>query len=233
MLPAARRLLPALSVLALLAACRDRASDGSTATAAATTDSAFVRDLAMAQRQAPPQTVFNDAPLGGTMNAAPAATPSPELPRARTPRPTPAPTRRTPPAPVARTPRPTAPEPAPVAEEPAPAPAANASAGVIGAGTRVGMTTNDRVCTLALAGDKFTATVSSATMGSNGASIPAGATVVLEVTSVERADPVESSRIHFHVRAIDVNGEPHPAEGDVTVVGTMQPVRVSGGSDRK
>ena len=60
--PAARRLLPALSLLALFAACRDRSG----ADASATADSSFARDIAMAQRQVAPQTVFNDAPIGGT-----------------------------------------------------------------------------------------------------------------------------------------------------------------------
>jgi hypothetical protein len=94
------------------------------------------------------------------------------------------------------------------------------------------MTTNGRTCTSALAGDKFTATVTSETVGSNGAVIPAGSTVVLEVTSVERADPIGASRIHFHVRAIDVNGQPYPADGEVTTPSGMETVRVSKGSDR-
>jgi hypothetical protein len=95
------------------------------------------------------------------------------------------------------------------------------------------MTTNDRVCTRALAGDKFTATVSSETRGSNGAVIPAGSTVVLEVASVDRADPIERSQIHFRVRAIDVNGEPQPADGEIATLGSMQTVRgTSGGNDR-
>jgi hypothetical protein len=95
------------------------------------------------------------------------------------------------------------------------------------------MTTNGRVCARsALAGDKFTATVSTATMGSNGAVIPAGSTVVLEVVSVDRADPIEMSQIHFHVRAIDVNGEPYPADGDVATLGAMETVRSSSGNDR-
>jgi hypothetical protein len=94
------------------------------------------------------------------------------------------------------------------------------------------MVMNERTCTSALVGDKFSATVSSATVGSNGAVIPAGSTVVLEVTSVERADPVEASKIHFHVRAIDVNGESYPGEGDVTAQSQMETERVSGGSDR-
>jgi hypothetical protein len=226
------RLLPVFSALALLAACRDRTSADSTAAS----DSAFVRDLQMAQRQVDPQVVFNDAPVGESTSAevTPRA-PAPEPPRVRTPRPTPAPRRESPPAPVARTPRPNPPEPAPVEREATPAPAAPSpgpAAGVIGAGTRVGMTTDGRTCTSALAGDKFTATVNSETVGRNGAVIPAGSTVVLEVTSVERADPIGASQIHFHVRAIDVNGEPYPADGEVTTPSSMETVRVSKGNDR-
>lgn len=224
-------LLSAFSALVLLGACRDRPGTES----AATTDSAFARDLELAQRQVAPEVVFNDAPLGesprtGTASEAPAEAP----PRARTPRPTPAPRRESPPARVARTPRPTTPEPAPVEAEPAPAPASApaSAAGVIGAGTRVGMTTNGRTCTSALAGDKFTAIVNATITGSNGAVIPAGSTVVLEVTSVERGDPIEASRIHFHVRAIDVNGEPQPADGEVATLSQLESARVSGGSDR-
>jgi hypothetical protein len=126
-----------------------------------------------------------------------------------------------------------------VAESPEPAPAAEPAAqpgpaaGIIGAGSRIGMTTNGRVCTnTALAGDKYTATVTSPTVGSNGAVIPAGSTVVLEVASVERADPIESSRIEFRVRSIDVNGEPRLADGEVATLGGMEASQVSGGSDR-
>jgi hypothetical protein len=230
MIQPARRLLPALSLLALFAACRDRSS----ADANAAADSAFARDIALAQRQAPPQTVFNDAPIGGTTNAAPtkaAPAPKPEPPRARAPRPTPK--REEPPAPVRRTPRAT--PPAPVATQPTPAPAARPgpAAGVIGTGSRIGMTINERACTLsALVGDKFTATVNNTTVGTNGATIRAGTTVVLEVSSVERADPVENSRIHFRVRAIDVNGESYPADGDVTTLSAMETSRVSAGNDK-
>ena len=95
------------------------------------------------------------------------------------------------------------------------------------------MTTNGRVCTrTALPGDKFTATVSTATIGVNGAVIPAGATVVLEVSSVDRVDPVEQSQIHFRVRAIDVNGEAYPADGEIATLGSMETVRASSGNDK-
>lgn len=232
--PLAARALSAFVALVMLTGCRDRASDSS----AATMDSALARDLAMAQQQLPPQTVFNDAPIGGTTGSGPAEAepdPAPTPPTMRTPRPTPRPRRENPPAPVVRSPRPTPPEPAPVAEQPSPAPAAAPApaAGIIGVGSRVGMTMNGRVCArTALAGDKLTATVSTATVGSNGAVIPAGATVVLEVASVERADPIEASRIQFRVRAIDVNGQPRPAEGDIATLGTMEQMQASGGNDR-
>jgi len=228
MIQPARRLLGALSLLAMFVGCRDRSSADTSAVA----DSSFARDLAMAQRQVLPQSVFNDAPIGGNAAASAAATAS-APPRARTPRPTPTPRRAESPAPVRRTPR--APAPAPVESESSPTPAAKPgpAAGVIGVGSRVGMTTNGRVCTLsALVGDKFTAMVTNTTVGTNGATIRAGTTVVLEVSAVERAEPAENSRIHFHVRAIDVNGESYPADGDVATLGTLETSRVSSGNDK-
>jgi hypothetical protein len=95
------------------------------------------------------------------------------------------------------------------------------------------MSTNARICAASLlVGDKLTATVSSRTVGSNGAAIPAGSTVVLEVASVDRSDPIESSRIEFRVRSIDVNGEPHPVAGDVEVLASLDKVQSSSGNDR-
>ena len=196
----------------------------------------------MAQRPGDLPSVFNDAPIGGAAPASRAkAAPSarPEPPRAAAPTPRPSPRRQAPPAPVQRTPRaalpqPVATAPAPVpAPVPSPAPSPAPSGGTIGAGSRVGMVTNGRVCTgNALPGDKFTATTSAATMGSNGAMIPAGATVVLEVAAIDRADPVESSRIEFRVRQIDINGEPYPAAGDVATLSPLETVRASSGNDR-
>ncbi|HET9012536.1 MAG TPA: glycine zipper 2TM domain-containing protein [Gemmatimonadaceae bacterium] len=221
-----RLALTLASFLTLTAGCRDRTPPAA--------DSSLAQDIAMAQRPGPGPEVFNDAPIGGTAPAAPTAarpTPRPEPPRTTSPRPRPAPRRATPPVTVAQSPR----EPAPRAEEPAPAPAQAPApaAGVIGAGSRIGMTINGRVCTnTALAGDKFTATVTSATMGSNGAMIPAGATVVLEVASVERADPVENSRVEFRVRAVDVNGSARQVDGDVETLGSLEKAQTSGGNER-
>ncbi len=217
-----------VAALALAAACREKAP--------AATDSSLAQDLAVAQRGGVSPTVFNDAPIGGTApagRAAGAPTRKPQPPRANAPTPRPIPRRQQPPAPVARAPQPTPPQPVATAPTPAPLPAPAAAAGIIGSGSRVGMSTNAKVCTASLLpGDKLTATVTSGTVGSNGAAIPAGATVVLEVASIDRADPIESSQIEFRVRSIDVNGEPQSVSGDVASLGTLQGVQTSSGNDR-
>ncbi len=222
-----RLLLAPLAALALAAGCRDQAAESSV-------DSSLARDIALAQRAGPGPEVFNDAPIGGTAAVPAPARPTkrPEPPRASAPRPRPVPRRASPPATVAQAPR----EPAQQERDPSPSPApapAPAAAGVIGAGSRIGMSLDGRVCTnTALAGDKFTATVTSATMGSNGAVIPAGATVVIEVAAVDRADPVEDSRIEFRVRSIDVNGAARQADGDVATLAPLEQARTAGGNER-
>ena len=223
-----RRLL-ALLALSALAACRDKP-------AAPPADSALAQDLAMAQRAgAAGPSVFNDAPLGGTApagRAKGAPSPRPEPPRLSAPTPRPSPRRQQPPAPVMRVPQPAPQQPVAVAQAPAPAPAP--AAGIIGSGSQVGMNTNSPVCTATLLpGDKFTATVTRGIVGSNGAAIPSGAAIVLEVASVDRSDPIENSRITFRVRSVDINGEAHPVTGDVAVLGTMdRAASTSSGNDR-
>ncbi len=217
-----------LALVALASACREKAPVAA--------DSSLAQDLAMAQRGAVTPTVFNDAPLGGSVRAERvpnAPIPRPQPPRANTPTPRPVPKPRQPPQRVARTPEPTPPQPVATAPADVPAPAPAPAAGVIGSGSRVGMSTNGKVCTAnLLVGDKFTATVTSGTTGTNGASIPAGSIVVLEVASIDRGDPIESSHIEYRLRSIDVNGEPQAAAGDVTNLGTMQGVNTSSGNDR-
>jgi glycine zipper 2TM protein len=219
---ARRALMPAAALL-LAVGCRDRAP-------APAADSSLAQDLALAQRAGSGPVVFNDAPIGANTPAAPApAAPTRrnEPPTVSAPRPKPTPRRESPPAPVERTPR----APVPTTTQPAPAPApAN---GIIGAGAQVGMTTNAKVCAAsALAGDKFTAVVTEPTVGSNGAVIPAGAMVVIEVASVEHADPIESSRIQFRVRSLDVNGEARAVDGTVATLGSLEKVQTASGNDR-
>ena len=80
--------------------------------------------------------------------------------------------------------------------QPTPAPSPGPAAGVIGTGSRIGMTINERACTLsALVGDKFTATVTNTTVGTNGATIRAGTTVVQGCAHL-RQQPVMRRRGH-------------------------------------
>jgi len=218
--------VPAAALL-LAVGCRER-------TSARPVDSSLAQDLALAQRDVPGPMVFNDAPLGASTSTTPApAAPVKrnEPPRVSAPKPSPAPRRSDTPAPVARTPR----EPAAAVTQPspAPAPAPAPARGVIGAGAQVGLVTNAKVCAAtALAGDKYTATVSEPTVGSNGAVIPAGAMVVIEVASVEKTDPIESSRIQFRIRSIDVGGESQPVDGNVATLASLEKVQVASGNDK-
>ena len=115
-------------------------------------------------------------------------------------------------------PRPTAPEKTEVAEAPAPAPRFKG----FGTGTTFGLTTKSQVCTTNLPGDKLVATTSEVVRGENGAVIPAGTTVVLEVASVTPGDKPEDAQIAFRVRSIDLNEEPIRAEGDVAIASPLQ-----------
>lgn len=219
-------LLPTAALL-LAVGCRDREP-------APPADSSLAQDLALAQRPGTGPIVFNDAPIADETPAArtPAApTRKSEPPKASAPTPKPTPRREDPPTPIQRIPR----EPAPEATQPAPtpAPAPTPVNGIIGAGAQIGMTTNARVCTnSALAGDKFTAFVTEPTVGSNGAIIPAGTVVVIEVASVDHADPIEQSRIQFRVRSLDVNGSSRAVDGTVATLDPLEKVQVASGNDK-
>jgi hypothetical protein len=220
-----RNSLVVLSMFAL-AACREKAP--------APVDSSLAQDLALAQNAAvTPQ--FNDAPIGGNAAASAAKgapAPNPAPPRAKAPAPRPTPRRDSPPERVRREPQQTTPQ--PVATEPSPAPAPGPAAGIIGAGSKLAMNTNAQLCTVnLLPGDKVSATVTSGITGSNGAQIPAGSLVVLEVASVNRAEPVENTRIEYRVYSIDVNGQSTAATGDVTQLGTLERMQSGSATDKQ
>jgi Glycine zipper 2TM domain len=72
--------------------------------------------------------------------------------------------------------------------------------------------------------------------GTNGAVIPAGSKVVLEVASVERGDVGgNGARIGFRVRAVDDGTHSHPATADGSTTGPFEKTAVAGkkGSDAK
>ncbi len=141
------------------------------------------RDLNVPEA-APAQPELQDVPVAQA--PAPAATPT----RAPAPRPTPArPTQTTP-----------APTPAPV---PAPTPApARAEYGEIAAGSTVVVRTAAQACTdTHKVGDRFTASVAETVSGSEGVSIPAGATATLQVTESVRGEN-DKNKVKFGFRVV-------------------------------
>jgi len=178
-------------------------------------DTALSRDLQMAGRDTTVQPQLKDVP------ATPAAEPAP---------PAPAPTRTTP-----REPARTATRPKPAPAKPS-APevtasgntvtrntgtaAANAGGGAVGtiaSGTSLALKSNTRVCTNTYTvGQTFTASLANAVSGSNGATIPAGADVTLEVTNLKRSENVNDKIVmEFAVKSVTFGGKTYPVSGTV------------------
>jgi hypothetical protein len=105
----------------------------------------------------------------------------------------------------------------------------------IPAGTNISLTSGERVCTNThKPGDKFTATVAEAVMGSNGAVIPAGARAVVQVTSVDQSENVsDPARIGLVVQQIVVDGKAYPVDATITSASVEQVRTASKGSDAK
>ena len=137
----------------------------------------------------------------------------------------------TPRGPIRRLPARTAPQPVAVAPVPAPSNVTasgntvttnevpvGASMGTISSGSTINLYAGQRVCTNTNAvGDRFTASVAEAIQGSNGVTIPAGATVVLEVTAVKRStNPNDNIEIEMMPRSIGFNGKSYPLNSTVT-----------------
>ena len=208
-------------VIATLVACSDRDSQ-------TLADSELARDLALAN-QTPVYPQFADT--------SPMSAPEPqriEPPPRRLPQ---APTRvatapRRPTATVVDRPRPSAPDPA--VEQPAPAPAPEPRRAGFGVGTSFSLSTGAEVCTTNLPGDKIVATLEHAVSGENGAYIPAGTAVVLEVASVTPGDRPEAAQISLRVRSIVINDEVVGVPSTVSIQSDLERrVRPDGGSDKK
>jgi len=220
---------PALVVLvSLLGACSKDAKKGPD-TMALGADSALNRDLALANRDTAAKPQLNDVPAN-----APAATPTTPAPVTRRP------VTRTP-APARPTPRATTPAPAPAPTRPAPEPATRTTpsgntvtttpganpgtsgggaVGTIPAGTTLSTSAGSKICTNTNAvGDHVTATVANSVSGSNGAAIPAGATVNMTVTQLKRSENSNDKIImEFAVNSVSFGGHTYPIEGTVSNV---------------
>jgi len=199
----------ALAAVLSVGACRDDGDDLAGDTAA------LNRDLELANRDtAQPQ--LTDVPStstsGGNVSRPATTTPRTTTPRTTTPSTTPSGNR--------------------VSTSPSGSEGRVAS---IGAGTTISMTSGARVCTNThKPGDKFTATVTNAVQGSNGAVIPAGATAVVQVTSVERSENVnDPARLGLVVQSVRFNGKTYPIDATITNVATTTDRESTKGDDAK
>lgn len=219
----------------------------------ASVDSALARDLTLAASAAS-TVAIGDTAVATTPSAptprTPAARPTPQAPTAAT-TPRPAPSRAGRPASSAssatttRPPQPVSPEPAPAAtasasvpattpQEPATAaaPAAGESSGRrrgIGAGAILAGATGAEICTLAnRPGDRFVVSLAQAVSGPDGALLPAGTPVLVEL-----AQPGPNGEFAFRLKGVQLNGEFIPAEGGVQVAdATIAERSVSKGGDK-
>jgi len=174
-------------------------------------DTSLNRDLQMANADTTSQPALKDVPAG-TVAPAPVATAPAAPTRART-----STSGRT----VVRTP--------PRRVNPAPEPttavtssgntvtrsaggAGERAVGMISAGSTLNLASNSRVCTNTnRVGQRFTATVSETVTGSNGSTIPAGATANVEITELKRSENVNDKVVMgFRVVSVSFGGRTYP-----------------------
>lgn len=149
-------------------------------------------------------------------------------------------------APPAATPAPAPSRPAPAPARPAPKPATSSgntsssasresALGTIAAGSTLNLTSNARVCTNTnKVGDRINASVSQAVSGSNGAVIPAGATVSLEITQLKRSENVNDDIVvGLAVRSVSFNGRTYNTSGNVTYAQVDNVKQEAKGKDAK
>ena len=197
-----------LSAALMLAAC-DRGSSGG-ADSPLAQDTALNRDLLLAGRDTAAQPQLQDVPADTAATAVPA-------PRTTTPTRRPA----TPAArPAARTPAPRTPS------TPVRTSSGNTvtrggrgggAVGTIPAGSTLNLASNQQVCTNThKVGDRFTARLTSAVSGSNGAVIPAGATVSLTVTRAKRSENANDPIVmEFQVNSVSYEGRTYQLDASV------------------
>jgi hypothetical protein len=208
----------ALSLALVAGACSDRGDDD------LAQDSTLGRDLALANSDSAAQPQLTDVPANG-------AAPSTSTPARTTPRTTPRTT-------TPRTTTPARTEPTTtksgntVTRTPAGSEGRIAS---IAAGTTLNLASGERVCTNThRPGDRFTATLQEAVTGSNGAVIPAGSRVVLQISSVKHSENVgDKVEIGLAPQQVVMNGKSYPIDASITSVQTESVRSASRSSDAK
>jgi hypothetical protein len=188
----------ALAIALLAGACTVKKDN----TAAA--DSALNKDIQLANRDTAAQPTLSDVPAGTAKNPTPTAT----APRTTTTKTTT----------TTRTPTTTTRKPTTSVTSSGntvtrtPAGTAGAKLGTIAAGSTLNLASSTKICTNTnKVGDHFTATVSDAITGSNGAVIPAGATADVEVTELKRSENANDNIVMgFRVTSVKFGGHTYP-----------------------
>ena len=189
-------------------------------------DTSLVHDLTLANADTMAQPQLKDVPVTTAPIVSPAA-PAPRVAQRQTPSQILTPNKN--PRRVVTTTRPT---PEPVEKAPVTTENGNTvtegssstgatvarSVGTIASGSEISLYSGQRVCTNTYAvGDRFTASVAESVQGSNGVAIPAGATAVIEVTSLKRSENANDNiTMEFVVRSIAFNGTTYPVTSMVT-----------------
>jgi hypothetical protein len=213
----------ALTITFAIAACSNGGNKTDTTLAQ---DSALNRDLQLATGDSAAQPQLKDVPPA-------TATPEP-APKAPATRPSTRPTTR--PTKPAPTPEPAAPP--RTASGNTVTPGEKSSAGGVGAiasGTTLTMASTSKVCTNTnKVGDRFTATLSEAVTGSNGAVIPAGATAEIEVTKLKKSENANDNiEMGFAVRTISFGGNTYNVDADVSSAAVDRVRSSTKGNDAK
>jgi hypothetical protein len=186
----------AIAAMTLVGCSGDSSKTDSTALK---NDSALAANLAMANKDSGKLTLSDTAAGGGATKAP--ATPTKTVTRPSGTKSTPT---KTTPATKTTTPSTSGSAPAP-------------RTGTIAAGTTLVLASSSKVCTNTNAiGDNITATTTEATSGTNGAAIPAGATVNMTVTNLKRSENANDKIImEFRVNSIAFGGHTYPVEGSI------------------
>jgi hypothetical protein len=200
-----RAALAALVTATVLGACSGEPKKGPDSALGA--DTTLNRDLSMAGRDTTAQPQLNDVPAkqpSGATNTTKRPTTSRPQTTTKTP-PPPPPTKTTPSGNVVTT------------TPKGGAATGGGAVGTIDAGTTFNLTSNSRVCTNTNAvGDKVTASLSEPVTGSNGAVIPAGATVTLTVTRLKRSENVNDPVVmEFTVNSVTYGGNTYALDAAV------------------
>lgn len=220
---------PAVLALAVtLAACGEKGAE----TGGLGQDTSLARDLARVGGDTAVQPQLQDVPAAAPEPQPPVEEPPPAA--APRPRPRPAPSR-----PKTTTPTTPAPEPAPTVTPSGNTVETGTGAaermGTVAAGTSLRLGAADKVCTNTnRVGDRFIATTTEAVTGADGAVIPAGAAVTIELTTLKRSENANDQiQMGFRVLNVSFDGRTYPLDADVQTAAITRVRSTTGGDDAK